>query len=314
MRLFLITILTTIFTPSLSESQTGSADSNELRHAPFHLAIASPLSTNGMQGFETVNHVSINLFYGHSAGLKGVEIGGFLNVEKHFVRGFQLGGFSNINLGELQGIQMSGFGNYTGGSMKGVQLSSFLNIAGRVNGTQLGFINIADSVESGIPIGFLSIVKDGYNHLEIWGSETIPVNLSAKLGVSAFYNILAVGKRFFADRNFWGIGYGIGSSWPLNENWGMNADLLSYDVNKSGGLSEKNMLLNQLKLNVHRDMEPFEVFAGPSINHWYEGESSDQGEGQRFFGEDIGPTPLDEAIKNGEYHKYWIGGNIGLRY
>lgn len=346
MRLLFITLLTAILTPSLSESQTGSSDSNELRHAPFHLAIASPLSTNGMQGSETVNNVSINLFYAHSAGLKGVEIGGFLNLEKHFVRGFQIGGFSNINLGEFRGIQIGGFGNYgggtakggqvggmtniiaedvsgiqiagllnyAGGNLKGGQLSGFLNIADRVNGTQLGFINISDSVESGIPFGFLSIVKDGYNHLEIWGSETFPVNLSAKLGVSSFYNILAAGKRFFADRNLWGIGYGIGSSWSLDGNWGMNADLLTYDVNKSGGLSEKNILHNQLKLNVHHDLGAFEVFAGPSINHWYEEGASDQGEGQKFIGEDIGVKPLDEAVKNGEYQKYWIGGNLGLRY
>lgn len=321
-------------------------DSNELRHASFHLSLVSPLSTNGMQSLKTVNDFSLNMIYGHSAGVSGFEVGAFVNLNKHFVKGVQLGGFSNVNLGttngvqtsgfanygekkakgvqlggfanintaEVSGLQASGFLNYAGGKMDGVQVAGFLNMAKGVKGTQIGFLNYADSFESGLPIGFLSVVKNGYNHVEVWGSETFQGNVSAKFGVANFYNIFSVGKRFGGDSDLWGLGYGIGAYWPFNDQWGMNTDLLTYDVNKGSDLTDETVLLNTLKVNANYKAGEFEIFAGPTVNLLVLDQEANQTGEDRPIGEELGPYSLEESTNNGKLFKGWIGGSIGIRY
>ena len=345
--IFLVAVITftCLMIPTL-KGQKPKADTLDLNTVPFHMALATPLSTNGLQSYQTVNNASINLFYGHSAGVKGGEVGAFVNVTEHYVKGFQAGGFANITLGPIkgyqvsgflnygnetlegvqmsgfaningesvQGVQASGFVNYSGGTVSGAQTSGFINIAKRVKGTQIGFFNVAESFESGAPIGFLSFVKDGYNHLEAWGSEAFHANLSAKLGVESFYNIFSVGKQLGTHNNLWGIGYGFGSFLSLDDKWGANVDLMAYDVNKGHNINDQFSLLNTLKLNANYKIGDFEIFAGPSLNVLAVDIGGKDFESSEPIHELIGPSPLKEKTHNGTLFKGWVGANIGIRY
>ena len=53
---------------------------------------------------------------------------------------------------------MAAFGvNYTGGTMKGLQTAA-VNYAGKLTGLQLGFVNYAETAESGVQVGFVNII------------------------------------------------------------------------------------------------------------------------------------------------------------
>ena len=84
--------------------------------------------------------------------------------------GFQLAGFANVAANNAEVVQIAGFSNTAKDTLTGFQLSGFINTAKHVKGSQLGFINVCDTIEKGIPIGFISIVRKGYHTFEI-GTE-----------------------------------------------------------------------------------------------------------------------------------------------
>lgn len=164
------------------------AQQDSLIQRPFHLSLFTPLSTNGFESYETVNDLSISLFYSGSAGVSGMELGAFLNYTHYYLEGAQMAGFmnivrkrvdgvqgagfGNISLGPQEGIQLAGFANYSkkikgmqasgfaniSGSVKGMQLAGFSNVASHVKGMQIsGFANIAGSLR-GMQLGFINIV------------------------------------------------------------------------------------------------------------------------------------------------------------
>lgn len=341
-----IVLATMTFVNTPANAQQAEQDTSELHYAPFHFAFVTPLSTNGIHSYKTVNNVSLNLLYGHSAGVKGVELGTFLNISNRFVKGFQAAGFTNLNLGSLNGVQAANFGNLTNGdakgaqgagfanvtvgnfsgfqgsgfinvttkSLNGIQAAGFFNYAKKVNGVQLGFINVADSFQSGVPIGFLSVAANGYNHVEAWGSDAFHANLSGKFGVHEFYNIFTVGKQFGGDLNLWGIGYGIGTYWPIKKGWGVNVDLLAQDVNKMDEFLDGSNTLHSLKINANFKIGDFELFAGPALKVLRTDQEETDSEVRQGIEDDIGPDGLYETTKDGYHIKGWIGGNLGIRY
>jgi hypothetical protein len=334
-----------LFINQAAQGQTVK-DTGNLRFADFHFAMVTPLSTNGMASGRTVNKTSFNMLFGYSGGLDGFELGNFINAEKHYVKGFQAAGFANFNNGWTNGTQLSSFANFSNGETQGLQaggmmnitteafsgaqvsgfmnyaenvdgaqVSGFINVAEQVSGTQIGILNVADSFDKGVPIGFLSFVKNGYNHVEAWGSEAFHANLSAKLGVSEFYNIFSIGREFGTQKDFWGIGYGIGTNVPFNQKWGMNMDLLSYDINMDNNmLSDETAMLTTLKINANYHIGNFEVFAGPSVNLLAIDEGLNQSKEGRPISEAFGPSPMRETTNNGTLYQGWIGANIGIRY
>ena len=143
----------------------------------FHLGVTYPLSTNGTQATKYVNQLSAHLLVGNSAGLEGVEMSGFGNVEKSYVSGVQFAGFFNIarNSDELttladtrnegytlDGGQFAGFFNLANGNVKGAQFGGYMNVAnGHMNGAQLaGFLNIAKGVSGLQGAGYMNLAKN----------------------------------------------------------------------------------------------------------------------------------------------------------
>jgi hypothetical protein len=325
----------------------SAADTAAIR--PYHLGIIYPLSTNGPQANRYVNRLSAHLLAGTAAGLEGFEWAGVGNVERRYVKGVQLAGVYNIVAGPgrrgagdtqhpdytLQGWQAAGLLNIAGGKsdggqtagfanitrdIKGVQISGFLNRATTVTGAQIGFINIADSM-AGVPIGLISIVKkNGYRHLEGYHADDFDANLTYKIGVPHFYNLVALGAELEGAKR-WGYGAGFGAEWTLLKALRLNTDLMSYYVvedsyedfpdglfeNYQLNLLNKFRLLATLQLGRH-----LALFGGPVYNVFV---SEHQEPGETRVGSHlVNNTFYDHTSSNGVNVKMWIGFNAGIRF
>lgn len=157
----------------------------------------------------------------------GVQGAGFMNIADEVV-GFQAGGFMNV-ADELTGVQASGFMNVAD-EVTGAQVSGFLNVADELKGAQIGFINVCDTVECGVPIGFISIVKHGYRSFEIGTSESWNAYLSYKIGIDRLYNIFSFGTRFISGGPYWGWGYGLGTRFGMGSYLSGSVEIISYQV------------------------------------------------------------------------------------
>src|SRR5690606_10464520 len=134
-----------------------------------------------------------------------------------------------------------------------------------VSGSQIGFLNIADSIQ-GVPIGFLSFVAKGYHTLELGADEVIPVNISFRTGVRAFYNIISVGVRLEnTDSVTWSFGYGVGTSPRILKKLYLNIEATANQINKGNveALNVVNRIYAGLDFQVARK---FAVYVGPTLS------------------------------------------------
>jgi hypothetical protein len=209
------------------------AQEDSLLQQPFHLSLFTPLSTNGLQSYQTVNDFSIAMFYSGSAGVSGLEMSGFANYTHYYVdgvqlagfanivrqraEGFQAAGFSNVLLGSLKGIQAAGFANVAtadieglqlsgfaniGKDLEGAQLSGFANVAGYVDGLQLaGFSNISQKVDGAQISGFLNIAETvdglqlGFINIVDSIQEGLPIGFLSIVGSNGYYKLDAWGDE-----------------------------------------------------------------------------------------------------------------------
>jgi len=221
----------------------------------------------------------INLSNGN---FKGMQDAGFANIAQDSATGAQLSGFINVTGKKLQGVQVAGFANVTGGNIDGSQIAGFINTAGDVTGTQvsgfinvakklrgaqIGFINYADTLESGTPFGFLSIVrKGGYRAFELTSNETFQAGMQFKTGSPLFYNIFLVGARP-ANTFYWGWGYGFGTNIKNTGALRINLDLVAIHVNENDIWTNHMNLLNKAHLGFSWQIaKRFAVTAGPTFN------------------------------------------------
>ena len=257
----------------------------------------------------------INTINGSIDGFQGA---GFLNANRGSVQGFQGAGFINIAQDSVIGMQVAGFANINNGNVDGIQAAGFLNTAKKVNGMQIGILNIADTVSSGIPIGFLSIVrKGGYRRFEISASEALYANVAYKIGVRSFYNIFQTGAQLKDNKVRVGMGYGIGSEIALGKRAMVNIENITSNV------WEPMMTVPQLNL-MHRFSPTFGIrvgnkttlFAGPSLNGML---SRYKNPGATEPGSDLPPYSVyDHTFNPTAFNtvnlKLWFGFNAGIRF
>lgn len=165
---------------------------------PYQISVTPGLSTHGKLSTQVVNEVSLNIFGGYNAGVRGFELGGLFNINRLDVssvqisgvfsltggsaEGVQLAGVTNIVHGNLNsgvqvagvynhvernagGIQLAGGANYTHFNMRGIQASVGANISnGSMDGVQVGFFNYTKKLH-GVQIGLINIAgrSNGYS-------------------------------------------------------------------------------------------------------------------------------------------------------
>jgi len=233
-------------------------------------------SVNGCQlaGFVNYAHDSSNVV--QMAGfanvvkgnLKGAQLAGFANHANGDVEGLQAAGFSNTTYGNTKGMQMSGFANITTKDLNGTQLSGFLNYARKVRGAQIGVFNVCDTIEKGFAMGVFSFVrKGGYRAIEIGGDETFYAQVSVKIGIKKFYNILSAGAKIKDNSFVWGWGYGFGTMANISKGVKLNIEGVQYVMSHDDWWVDNLNLLSKVKANVtFRINDYVSIYVGPSYN------------------------------------------------
>ncbi|MFH0761641.1 MAG: hypothetical protein V2A67_09085 [Bacteroidota bacterium] len=216
---------------------------------------------------DTVSGFQGSGFANYAHGVSFGQASGFVNVSTGDVSGVQGAGFANITTGDTRGVQAAGFTNITTGTHTGVQASGFFNYARKLRGVQVGIVNVADTVEKGIPIGIFSYVRNGYKVIQIGGNETLFGEISLKTGTTRFYNIFSVGAAAWKSSLKWGWGYGIGTLIPLARRMDLSLEGISYHINEDSWFTDYLNLLNRINLSVSYNLTGrITPYAGISCN------------------------------------------------
>jgi len=196
----------------------------------------------------------------------GGQIAGIGNLNNGQVDGFQLAGISNVTNGNVNGVQLSGIANIVNGETTGAQIG-FINFSNRVNGVQLGFINVSGESEHVIPVGFLSLVKNGYHSLEFSTNETFYGNMAVKLGVEKFYSSFRFGIGSDKGDSYLSYGYGLGTLISFNEKNKLGLELSANHIVSDFWNNWELDLLNRFEITYQRSLgKHFTVFGGPALN------------------------------------------------
>ncbi|MDR0733752.1 MAG: hypothetical protein LBF08_06815 [Dysgonamonadaceae bacterium] len=271
--------------------QTGFFNWNQNNFGTLQLSFVNTVGGD-MAGFQMgfVNTVA--------GGMGGFQTG-FINTVAKSFNGVQLG-FVNTAVGkEVKGLQL-GLINTTVNKFAGAQIS-FVNITKKINGLQFGFINYADSIEKGIPIGFLSIVRNGgYKAIEIGVSEISPFNLSFKIGVERFYTSFIVAYNPFREgireQVIWGAGFG--TIIQLGNTFYLNPEIASYN-----GINENfQNYVSVIPYFGYNIIPNLSIVAGPSLVWTY----NDKNIEKPFY------KIIEHSINN--KNKLYLGARMGIRF
>lgn len=255
-------------------------------------------------GFQGAGFVNMTRYYSSV-----VQAAGFGNLS-HEIRGAQLAGFANFASGDVNGAQVAGFGNFAT-NVEGAQVAGFINIAKNVSGVQIGVLNYADTIKSGVPIGVLSIVRNGFREFEVGFSEGLNTYASFKIGVKKFYNIFSVGMQMISNRFRWGVGYGIGTHLLYSEDFKINIEAMSYQINEGRFWTQHYNGLQQLKLTFDQALgENIGIYAGPTLNLMVS-DYKDFIDAQT--GSDFPPYHIGRWHTGNTDLKTWIGFTVGIR-
>lgn len=277
-----------------------------------------------VNGVELAGLVNFN-----SDTVEGVQLAGLLNVNLKPISGVQgagllnvlyakessvaqVAGLMNASLGNASGIQVSGLLNICAKEFEGVQATGLVNYATRINGSQIGILNISDTC-SGIPIGFLSYVNKGYHQLEISTDELYPINISIRTGVRSFYNILSAGMLLDSLEDIqWYFGYGIGTALNIGKKWQLNLDV-NMNQPLHGNILNSFAPLSKLNVTVEKRFSKyFSIAAGPCLNYLVYNDSDDYL--QSLASEIPSTLKSTSRFSNNYLSKTWLGGKIALRF
>jgi len=242
-----------------------------------------------------------------------LQLAGVYNIAAGSMEGVQLGGVFNIVGKQIHGVQVAGVFNVASGTLEGAQISGVANFASKVKGTQIGLINIADSID-GVPIGFMSIVWKGYHKIEVSADEVFYHNISFRTGVRQFYNIFTAGAKpstYNDDKTTWSFGYGVGTAPRLSRKLFLNFDLTANQIVEGNSVDRLN-LLN--KLYVGFDYQAFKKLSftmGATLNGYLTEDFS--GDYPSLF-TDYQPSVFYVRDFRDHDLKMWLGAKIGVRF
>jgi hypothetical protein len=312
----------------LVNTQVGNVDGIQVAG----IANINTKKTNGMafagianlhkDSSNTVSFAGISNIFGksatgvQSAGISntvngtfsGIQTAGICNIANGAVNGVQLAGISNVVNGDFEGVQAAGISNTVNGNLQGTQMG-LINTAKRVKGFQLGLINVAESFESGVPLGLFSFVKDGYHAVEISGGEAIYANLNIKIGVEKLYTIYKFGYTSANGNSYLTYGLGLGTQKSLTEKVKISIDLSSNHILEDSFSPDLN-LLAKMDVAFRYHLTPkFAFFAGPSFNVFTTQNLLDEVNSSFQV-----PYTLYETNwgNNEGSTSIWIGGNLGV--
>jgi len=250
-----------------------------------------------------VNWGQISGFANYGKSVKGLQLSGLVNISANKVSGGQIAG--GLNYGKsAEKYQISGIANITKEEIDGVQLAGCINYAKKVNGYQIGFFNVSDTIESGMPIGILSFVKKGFHRFEFSTNEVFNFNATYKSGVKKFYNTFRFGLNF-TDKLY--VGYGVGTQVNLGEKFNLNLEYTSdiifdHSFKMLGEINKLSLPFDYI-INEH-----FNIFGGPTFNLSLMNETTNN----TFTS--IAPYTFYTDTYSDRQANVWIGGIFGLSF
>jgi hypothetical protein len=130
-------------------------------YSPYQVSLIPGLSTHGMFNSQVINHGSVNLIGGYTAGVDGLEMGGVFNINQKDVRFLQMAGVFNLVGGRAEGVQMAGVSNKVMGDVSGVQMGGVSNWTDNAKGVQLaGVINMSKEMEGLQAAGVMNVATE----------------------------------------------------------------------------------------------------------------------------------------------------------
>nr|AAK38653.1 ActE [Myxococcus xanthus DK 1622] len=128
---------------------------------------------------------------------------------------------------EARGAQLSLVN--VGGDVKGAQVG-IVNVAGRMSGLQLGLVNVSRELDSGVPVGLVSIARNGQFHVEAFGNDFNYANTAIKVGSRYLYTTLVLGMGTMEGArgpSHWSLGLGLGAHIPISERFFLDVDAVT---------------------------------------------------------------------------------------
>lgn len=268
---------------------------------------------NGTIGMQQGPHVA-GLFNFSTQHTGPAQVSGLMNFTAGTMTGAQVSGLLNFALKDVKGAQVTGLVNIAPGNLRGAQVSGILNYATRVQGAQVGLLNISDSIR-GVPFGFLSFSMKGYHKIEVSADEIFYTNVALRTGVRQFYNILTVGAKpdsFEDEETYWTFGYGIGTAPRLSRTLSLNVDLISNQVVYGGSIDAIN-LINKLYLGLEfQAMKYIGLAFGVTLNGYVTDSTYDK---YKPLFTDYNPHIIsDRTYSNDLNMKMWLGAKVGVRF
>ncbi len=127
------------------------APTQEPVHRLAQISLLPLIGTNALYSTRISNDFSLNVLWGISAGLSGVEIGGIGNTVVGDVTGVQIAGIGSIVGGQVTGTQIAGLFNISEGRVQGFQAAGLFNLSGATDAVQMsGMFNIARGQAEGL--------------------------------------------------------------------------------------------------------------------------------------------------------------------
>ncbi len=245
-------------------------------------------------------------------GIKGPQFAGVMNVNTSGSQGAQFAGVMNVQVQDFRGSQFAGVLNVATHQITGTQIAAVVNYGTHVHGSQIGLLNISDSIR-GVPIGLLSYSRSGYHKIEVSSDEVFLTNLAFRTGVRQFYNIFSASIKpdDFGDP-FWAMGYGIGTAPRLAKWLYFNLDLQSSHVSQ-GHLEESLSLLNKVYLGFDFQVaRKLSITAGATLNGYLTDRNEEY---PSIFSDYFTPNIIyDEDVGDKSHLQMWWGWKVGLRF
>lgn len=251
----------------------------------------------------------------------GTQIAGLMNVNRDSLTGSQIAGLANVSGYHVNGTQLGGVFNYAQGDAD-MQMSALYNKARYIGSRQVGLINVCDTTAKA-PYGLLSIVRYGYNRVEVGATEGLFVNMSAKLGTRQLYNIFHVGIRWDnmaqtvdgveseAIYTSWALGYGLGIAHRLGKKTLLNTEAVAMHVNEMETWTNDLNLLAQLRINVDVQLGGrWSLYAGPTLNMMW---SRRYDPANQTYGSVVPHQPPWSELRGSTQTAGWIGFSAGVR-
>ncbi|NVO10714.1 MAG: hypothetical protein HXX16_12175 [Bacteroidales bacterium] len=268
------------------------------------------LQLSGTLNFSTkFKGAQITSVWNESRVGNGLQLSGVTNTTSQ-ITGVQMAGVTNIAK-DIEGTQVAGVVNVAK-NVVGVQVAGVTNIASHFDGYQVGTINIADTC-SGVPFGFLSIVKRGYHKLEFSFDEMRVASAAFRTGVPLFHNIFTTGvSTSFSNKPLFTYGYGLGTS------IGNPSKLLwDIDISMNGFIKNHNWSSENTLYKVYTGLD-WRVYKKTSIafgiSYNLLSTNTKEADFNNTMYSLIPYTLSDKTSSSGTNLKTWFGGKIAIRF